>query len=1043
MSEKDRTVGKWVALALISLLVSLSAISLPAGPAVAADGDPLINEFVFNHDGTDTHEFIEVFGAPDTDYSAYTLLEIEGDSSGAGVVDGVFPVGTTDGNGFWTTGFLNNEIENGTVTLLLVEGFTGSLGDDLDADNDGVLDTMPWTRIVDDVAVHDGGSSDHTYAAVTLTRGFDGVSYTPGGASRIPNGTDTDAVADWMRNDFHGAGLPGFTGTPEPGEALNTPGAVNEEAVPSGPGITPIHDIQYTEDPSGDSPYVGQTVTTRGVVTAFFYDGRNRRFFIQDGTGPWSGLFLYNPDGFLNVGDLVEVTGEVSEYYGLTEIAFGEATVLSSGNPLPDPAVLPTGEVSQEQWESVLVRVENVTVTEPDLGYGEWLVDDGSGGVRVDDLGTYSYAPNAGDLLDFVQGPLYYSYGHFKIEPRDDGDIGIAPPLVSICEIQGSGFTSPYEGQTVRTQGVVFADFDQTSKRGFFIQFENCDGDPATSDGIFVYKRNRDDVVSVGDLVEVRGTVQEYYDLTEISTYVSNITVLSEGNPLPEPVDLNPPFDDDAARAYLESLEGMYVKMDDATVVGPTSRYDETWVVRSDLGLDRVFQDDPAGTGEVVGVDDSGLFEITPEAKVGDRVLGLLGPLDYTYGAYKMQLVAEPTLLPAPDPPKYGDVDGDGDVDLDDLAVIHQHLGETVPPAPESADLNGDGRITGRDIAAFLRLLRQVWVKPMEFTVATFNLENLFDTVDEPEKDDPVLSAEDYELKLDKLAEAIHDELGEPTIIGVQEAENLTVLADLAARPEIEAEYGAVLVDGPDGRGIDVGLLYRTDRVTVLGYEARQGCTTLVDGFGPDGNRDPRNPVNEITCDSDGDGVLDGNRLFSRPPLVVHLQVRYAIPRWGSAQPHTWRHRRSQELWVIVSHFKSKGGDTPEVEYTLPRRIEQAQFVAGLVQEIQAADPKAAIIVLGDLNDYLDSEPLTVLTSAGLEDLLLDVGKPERYTYIYQGRSGVLDHLLITPNLRRGFVGVTPLHINADYPNVYADVADTARRSSDHDPVVARFRIKR
>jgi len=1032
-----------VAVTVIGLLVSLLAALSPAfRPALAADGEPVINEFVFNHTGTDTNEFIEIFGDPNTDYSSLTILEIEGDGSGAGTVDGVFPVGTTNADGFWTTGFLNNEIENGTVTLLLVEGFTGSAEDDLDTDNDGALDATPWTRIVDDVAVTDGGSSDHTYATVTLTRGFDGISYTPGGASRIPNGTDTDTVDDWMRNDFDGAGLPGFTGTPEAGEALNTPGAVNAEAAPPGPGIVPIHDIQYTEDPSGDSLYVGQTVTTRGVVTAFFYDGRHRRFFIQDGTGPWSGLFLYEPDGFLNVGDVVEVTGEVSEYYGLTEIAFGEATVLSSGNPLPDPAVLPTGEVSQEQWESVLVRVENVTVTDPDLGYGEWRVDDGSGGVRVDDLGAYSYSPSEGDLLDFVQGPLYYAYGNFKIEPRDDGDIGIAPPLVSICEIQGSGFASPYEGQTVRTQGVVFADFDQTGKCGFFIQVEDCDGDPATSDGIFVYKRNQTDVVSVGDRVEVRGTVQEFYDLTEISTYVSNITVLSEGNPLPEPVDLNPPFDDAEAWAYLEALEGMYVKMDDAMVVGPTNRYDETWVVRSDLGLDRVFQDDPAGTGEVVGVDDGGLFEITPEAKVGDQVLGLLGPLDYTYGAYKMQLVAEPTLVPAPDPPKTGDVDGDGDVDLDDLLVIRQHLGETVPPAPESADLNGDGRITGRDVAAFLRLWHQVWLKPMEFTVATFNLENLFDTVDEPEKDDPVLSAEDYELKLDKLAEAIHDELREPTIIGVQEAENLTVLVDLAARPEIEAEYDAVLVDGPDGRGIDVGLLYQTDRVTLLDYEARQGCTTLVDGFGPDGNRDPENPYNEITCDSDGNGVLDGNRLFSRPPLVVHLQVRYAIPGLGSAQPHTWRHRRPQELWVIVNHFKSKGGDTAEVQYTLPRRIEQAQFVAGLVQEIQASDPTAAIIVLGDLNDYLDSEPLAVLTGVGLDNLMLGVEKPERYTYIYQGKSGVLDHLLISPNLQRGLVGVAPLHINADYPNAYEDVADTARRSSDHDPVVARFRIK-
>lgn len=872
---------------------------------------------------------------------------------------------------------------------------------------------------------------------------------------RVENVTVTDpdlGYGEWSVNDGSGDVIiddkGDYTYTPVLGDAIAAiigpldyhHGAFkiqprdDDDIILPGPAFTPIHDIQYTEDPSGDSPYVGQTVTTQGVVTAFFYDG-HRRFFVQDAAGPWSGLFLYEPNGFLNLGDLVEVTGEVSEYYGLTEIANGEATVLSSGNPLPDPEVLPTGDVSQEQWESVLVRVENVTVVDEDLGYGEWLVDDGSGGVRVDDLGDYSYTPSNGDLLDFVQGPLYYSYDNFKIEPRDDDDLGFAPPLVSICEIQGDGFASPYDGQTVRTQGVVFADFDQTGERGFFIQHEDCDGDPATSDGVFVYKGNQTDVVSVGDLVEVRGTVQEYYDLTEISTSLNNIAVLSSGNPLPEPADLNPPFDDADARAYLEALEGMYVRMDDAAVVGPTSRYDETWVVRSDLGLDRVFQDDPAGTGEIVGVDDGGLFEIAPEAKVGDQVLGLLGAMDYSFETYKMQLVVEPTLVPAPDPPKYGDADGDGDVDLGDLRFIHTYLGQTVPPAPASADLNGDGRITGRDIAAFLRLWRRLRLRPWEFSVATFNLENLFDTVDEPDKEDPVPSATDYAQQLDKLAEAIHDELREPTLIAVQEAENLMVLADLAARPEIEADYGAVLVDGPDGRGIDVGLLYRTDRVTVLDYEARQGCTTLVDGFGPDGNRDPENPFNEITCDSDGDGVFDGNRLFSRPPLVVHLQVHGGFHRWGRG--------RSQELWVIVNHFKSKGEDTIEVQYTLPRRIEQATFVAGLAEEILAADPGADLIVLGDLNDFLDSEPLAVLTGAGLSDLLLEVPKPKRYTYVYHGVSEVLDHVLISPDLWWEFVTVVPAHINADYPVAYEDIPDTARRSSDHDPVVVRLRLGR
>jgi predicted extracellular nuclease len=195
-----------------------------------------------------------------------------------------------------------------------------------------------------------------------------------------------------------------------------------------------IYDIQFTADASGDSPYVGQEVVTQGIVTAAFADN----VFIQDGTGGWSGLLLYKPGGdAVTVGDEVEVTGTVSEYNGLTQIGYGGAVVvLSSGNPLPAAEILASGDVAQEQWESVFVRVEGAWVTDDNLGYGEWEIDDGSGAIVVDDLGTASitYTPLSGDFLGYVQGPLIWSYGAFKIEPRDDGDIQVLN--VSLSEIR-------------------------------------------------------------------------------------------------------------------------------------------------------------------------------------------------------------------------------------------------------------------------------------------------------------------------------------------------------------------------------------------------------------------------------------------------------------------------------------------------------------------------------------------------------------------------------------------------------------------------------
>ncbi|HMB53229.1 MAG TPA: lamin tail domain-containing protein, partial [Thermoanaerobaculia bacterium] len=192
-----------------------------------ATADPVLNEFVFNHTGTDTNEYVEVVGSANTDYSDFTVLQIEGDS-GRGTIDTALTVGLTDGAGFWWSGYLNNEFENGTVTLLLVEGFTGSEGDDVDADDDGAIDFAPWTRIVDAVAVSDGGGGDLTYGTPVLAQGYDGVGFTVGGASRIPDGADSDADTDWVRNDFDGEGIPALEpGTPVAGEAFNTPGASN------------------------------------------------------------------------------------------------------------------------------------------------------------------------------------------------------------------------------------------------------------------------------------------------------------------------------------------------------------------------------------------------------------------------------------------------------------------------------------------------------------------------------------------------------------------------------------------------------------------------------------------------------------------------------------------------------------------------------------------------------------------------------------------------------------------------------------------------
>ncbi|MEO6324882.1 MAG: endonuclease [Thermoanaerobaculia bacterium] len=184
-----------------------------------------LSEVVASHAGPDDHEYIELFGSPDASFAALRILVVDGSvAGGPGRIATVFTPGTANGAGFWTTGYLTSTLESPTFTLLLVSGFTGAAGDDLDLDDDGTLDASPWTAVLDSVALTDDAAGSRTYSPAVLGPSFDGLGVAPGGASRFPYFRDTDAAADWKRNDADGAGLPGFTGSLAPGEAVNTPG---------------------------------------------------------------------------------------------------------------------------------------------------------------------------------------------------------------------------------------------------------------------------------------------------------------------------------------------------------------------------------------------------------------------------------------------------------------------------------------------------------------------------------------------------------------------------------------------------------------------------------------------------------------------------------------------------------------------------------------------------------------------------------------------------------------------------------------------------
>ncbi len=190
-----------------------------------------------------------------------------------------------------------------------------------------------------------------------------------------------------------------------------------------------IKDIQYTKDASGDSPLVGQLVSTTGYVTATnVYKGSFKGFFMEDSVGAWHGLYVYYPGtkgsgNPVSIGDSIVVAGSVSEYNNLTELGeIQSLKVISSGHTLPGPAVVKTGDISQEMWESVYLQFVNATCTNTDLGHGQVEFNDGSGAVATDDY-LYKYNPFTLNDVYTITGVLNYGYGAFTLDPRSADDI--------------------------------------------------------------------------------------------------------------------------------------------------------------------------------------------------------------------------------------------------------------------------------------------------------------------------------------------------------------------------------------------------------------------------------------------------------------------------------------------------------------------------------------------------------------------------------------------------------------------------------------------
>ncbi|MBB6568966.1 lamin tail domain-containing protein [Kribbella sandramycini] len=570
------------------------------------------------------------------------------------------------------------------------------------------------------------------------------------------------------------------------------------------------------------------------------------------------------------------------------------------------------------------------------------------------------------------------------------------PIDAKIHDIQGAAHVSPLVGKLVgNVTGVVTA----KSGNGFWFQDPQPDDNPATSEGLFVFTSSAP-AVAVGDTVTVQGTVTEFraggsggvtnLSITELTQ--AKITVTGQAA-APAPVIVGaggrvPPstvIDDDSTGDvettgtfepatdgldFWESLEGMWTGISQPQVTGPTSSFRELSVVPAGAGVRTarggIVLQKADSNPERILLDD--LLTPIPDAKTGDKLAGTVaGVVDYAFGNFK--------LLPTTTP-----------------AVI-------------------DGGVKREATKAS---------SPLQVSVATFNVENL----------DP----SDGAAKFDGLAQAVVRNLAAPDIIGLEEVQDndgatnsgttaANVTLDLLTAAIVKAggpKYAYRQIDpvnnaegGEPGGNIRVAFLYRTDKPVKFVDRAGGGPTVPT----------------TVTTDRWGKPHLS-----SSPGRVDPANPAWAATRVPLAGEFTWL---GQSLFVVVNHFSSKGGDNPlwgrvqpPVQLTAPKRHEQARAVRGFVDQLLAKDKGANVIVLGDLNDFDFSETTDILVGAGktaLISLPRTLPLKERYSYVFEGNSQILDQILISKNLQPASA-YDIVHMNAEFPD----------QISDHDPQVVR-----
>ncbi|WP_432502632.1 ExeM/NucH family extracellular endonuclease [Kineococcus arenarius] len=566
--------------------------------------------------------------------------------------------------------------------------------------------------------------------------------------------------------------------------------------------------------------------------------------------------------------------------------------------------------------------------------------------------------------------------GAAPVEPEPEPPTPTEP--VEVGAVQGTGASTPLAGQQVTVTGVVVGDTPGLS--GFYLQDPDGDGDPATSDGVFVHSTA---AVDLGDTVTVTGQAQEYYEQTQISA-PAGVTVVTDGTAanLPAPAALDLPAGDEERERY----EGMLVAPADTLTVSEVydlTTYGELTLSEGGVLVQPTELARPGEAAEAIAAENARRSVVLDDAvssrvsvttrpylspqtpvRVGDEV-GFTEPLVLGYGfdAWRLQ-------------PADGTADG----------VFAPR--DTRPAAPEAV---------GGDVQ-----------------VGAFNVLNYFLTFGGVGRG--AANQAELDQQAGKIVPAI-EALG----------------ADVVTLMEIEDTDSSGYSPGDANRAL-ADLVQRLN--TAAGYDEWAYVPLPQELYAVD--RDViRNAIiykrGVVQPVGDPIALVDEDVWFNAREPIAQTFVKD-----GDRFTVVANHFKSKGS----SGAAGDNADTGDGQGAYNGdRVRQAESLAGFIADLRESTGDADVVAMGDFNAYTREDPIEVLREAGLTDLGSEFDEGG-YSYVYDALSGSLDHALATAELTAKVTGATHWNINSVESFAYQYTGDEALyapnpyRSSDHDPVV-------